>query len=151
MDFIARPATLTDVPGIQICVAAAYQHYIQRMGKKPAPMQDNYQAAIADHLVFVAESAQDGAIAGILVLIEQADTMLLDNIAVHPMFQGQGLGKRLMYKAEQEAQRLNYRSITLYTHECMTENQAIYQKRGYVETHRITEKGFKRIYMQKTV
>ena len=149
MNFIIRPATQTDAPAITACVETAYQHYVQRMGKKPGPMLDNYRALIEEHLVFVATSAQDDTLAGLLVLIEQADTVLLDNVAVHPNFQGHGLGKRLMQKAEQETQRLGYGSIILYTHELMTENQAIYQKLGYVETHRITEKGFKRVYMQK--
>ena len=36
----------------------------------------------------------------------------------------------------------------LYTHVLMTENQALYRRLGYVETGRVTEKGFDRVYMQ---
>lgn len=146
-----RSANLADVAKITGCVKAAYQHYVARMGKKPGPMLDDYAALIRDHHVFVATSSGDVLLAGLLVLIEQPDTILLDNVAVHPDFQGHGLGKRLMQKAEQEAKRLGYQSLILYTHELMTENQAIYKKIGYVETHRIEEKGFKRVYMRKNI
>lgn len=148
-DFEIRQATSADVPDIAACVQAAYQHYIERMGKPPGPMLDDYAAVVREHHVFVAQSLQDGNLAGLLVLIEQNDTVLLDNIAVHPRFQGHGLGKRLMQKAEHEVKTLGYDSIILYTHELMTENLAIYKKLGYVETHRVEEKGFKRVYMRK--
>ena len=54
-----------------------------------------------------------------------------------------------MHKAEKEAQQMGYDSIWLYTHELMVENRSIYKKLGYIETHRINEKGFNRVYMQK--
>ena len=138
-----------DVAQIANCVEAAYQHYIERMGKPPGPMLDDYVAVVQDHHVFVAQSIQNNDIVGLLVLIEKEDDLLLDNIAVHPNFQGMKLGKLLMQKAEQEAVNLGYDSIILYTHELMSENQAIYRKIGYVETHRVHEKGFDRVYMRK--
>ena len=146
-----RSATPADAAKITACVEAAYQHYVERMGKKPGPMLDDYAALIRDHHVFVATSSGDDLLAGLLVLIEQPDTILLDNVAVHPKFQGVGLGKSFMQQAEHETKRLGYSSIILYTHELMTENQAIYKKLGYAETHRIEEKGFKRVYMRKNI
>ncbi len=151
MLFEIRPATPADVPGISKCVNAAYQHYIERMGKKPGPMLDDYAAAVRDHFTFVACQQPDGLVAGLLVLIEQKETLLLDNVAVHPDFQGHGLGKRLMQLAEREAINLGHTSIILYTHELMTENQAIYKKIGYTESRRVEEKGFKRVYMRKNL
>ena len=41
--------------------------------------------------------------------------------------------------------------IHLYTHEKMTENQAMYAKLGYVEFDRRTEHGFARVYMRKAL
>ena len=149
MIFEIKKAVREDVPFIENCVEAAYQHYIERMGKRPGPMLDDYAAVVRDHHVFVVKSDGDDAAAGILVLMRQADTVLLDNVAVHPDYQGQGLGKLLMHKAEHQAKEWGYDSIILYTHELMTENQAIYQKLGYIETHRIEEKGFNRVYMRK--
>lgn len=149
--FKLRRAVIEDVPNIKDCVTAAYHHYIERMGKPPGPMVDDYAVVIQEHSATVAYRLADGVLVGLLVLIKQENDLLLDNVAVHPDFQGQKLGKLLMQKAEAVAVELGYSSIILYTHEMMTENQAIYEKIGYAETHRIHEKGFDRIYMRKSL
>ncbi len=142
-----RPATAADAPAIARCVEAAYSHYIERIGEPPGPMLDDYPQVVRDHRVFVVESG--GEIAGAIVLIEDRGTMLLDNVAVLPSRQGEGIGRRLMLLAEEEARRLGYNCIDLYTHELMTENFALYARNGYEEIERRTEKGFPRIYMRK--
>ncbi len=142
-----RPATAADAPAIARCVEAAYSHYIERIGEPPGPMLDDYPQVVRDHRVFVVESG--GEIAGAIVLIEDRGTMLLDNVAVLPSRQGEGIGRRLMLLAEEEARRLGYNCIDLYTHELMTENFALYARNGYEEVERRTERGFPRIYMRK--
>ena len=142
-----RPATAADAPAIARCVEAAYSHYSERIGEPPGPMLDDYPQVVRDHRVFVVESG--GEIAGAIVLIEDRGTMLLDNVAVLPSRQGEGIGRRLMLLAEEEARRLGYNCIDLYTHELMTENFALYARNGYEEIERRTEKGFPRIYMRK--
>ena len=42
-----------------------------------------------------------------------------------------------------------FAAIRLYTQDIMVENNAIYLARGYVETHRATEHGLNRVYMEK--
>jgi len=128
-------------------VHAAYAHYVARIGKPPGPMLDDYAARIAHGQAWVLEEA--GRILGMLVLEAQTDGFLLDNIAVRPECQGGGHGRTLMAFAETEARRRGWREIRLYTHVLMTENQALYQRLGYVETGRVTEKGFERVYMAK--
>jgi ribosomal protein S18 acetylase RimI-like enzyme len=130
-------------------VHAAYAHYVARIGKPPGPMLDDYAARIASGQAWVLEDAD--AIAGILVLEERADSLLLDNIAVRPECQGAGHGRALMAFAEAEARRRGFAEIRLYTHALMTENQALYRRLGYVETARATEKGFDRVYMAKAL
>jgi ribosomal protein S18 acetylase RimI-like enzyme len=110
-------------------------------------MLDNYAQRIADGQTWVLEDA-DG-IAGILVLEETPAGLLLDNIAVPPDYQGKGVGRALLEFAEAEARRRGFDAIHLYTHALMTENIALYRRIGYAETHRITEKGYDRIYMTK--
>jgi hypothetical protein len=39
--------------------------------------------------------------------------------------------------------------LTLYTHEVMTESQAVYLHLGYRETARRAEDGYRRIYLEK--
>ena len=40
--------------------------------------------------------------------------------------------------------------IHLYTHALMTENIALYRRIGFVETQRVSEKGYERVYMTQT-
>jgi ribosomal protein S18 acetylase RimI-like enzyme len=112
-------------------------------------MLDDYAVVIRDRQVFVAEA--DGGIAGVLVLSVRDEGFLLDNVAVHPERRGSGVGRMLLQLAETEARRQGFASIYLYTHEKMTENQALYAKLGYVEYDRRLENGLARVYMKKQV
>jgi ribosomal protein S18 acetylase RimI-like enzyme len=141
-----RLAGTADAEAVRDVVHAAYAHYVARIGKPPGPMLDDYAARIAQGQAWVLEDA--GRIVGVLVLEDQPDALLLDNIAVRPECQGGGHGRTLMAFAEAEALRRGFTEIRLYTHALMTENQALYRRLGYVETRRMTEKGFDRIYMQ---
>ncbi len=127
----------------------AYTPYIARIGREPGPMLDDYDALVRDGHVQVLE--EGGAIVAILVLLPQDGHLLLDNIAVVPAAHGRGYGRRLVAHAEAEARRLGFAELRLYTHVLMTENIALYTRLGFSETHRVTEKGFARVYMRKPV
>jgi GNAT superfamily N-acetyltransferase len=144
-----RPATAAEADTVRDVVHAAYRHYIARIGREPGPMADDYGRLVADRQVWVLTACED--IAGVLVLEERASSFLLDNIAVRPDCQGKGFGRVLMAFAEAEGRRRGRREISLYTHVLMTENQALYRRLGYVETHRVSEKGFDRVYMAKAL
>jgi ribosomal protein S18 acetylase RimI-like enzyme len=142
-----RPARPSEADTLRDVVHAAYRHYIPRIGKPPGPMLDDYAARIADGQAWVLEDA--GKIKGILVLEETPEGFLLDNIAILPEGQGKGYGRALIEFAEAEARRRAFAEIRLYTHEMMTENIALYTRIGFVETHRVSEKGYDRVYMTK--
>ena len=142
-----RPAAAADVATIRAIVDAAYGIYIPRMGKPPGPMLDDYDALVAAGRVSVLDA--DGAIAGAIVLLPQEDHLLLDNVAVAPAFQGRGLGRALMAFADDEARRLGFDEVRLYTHVVMTENQALYTRLGFEETHRGEQDGYERVFMRK--
>ena len=142
-----RRAGSGDAAGIAACVRAAYSHYIERIGRPPGPMLDDYDQVVRDHRAYVIE--EGGELLGALVLIEKEDGLLFDNITVQPARQGEGIGRRLMEHAESEARRLGYGHLDLYTHERMIENIAMYERIGYVEVDRRTERGFPRVYMRK--
>lgn len=143
-----RRANLADATAIENCVEAAYEHYIERIGKPPGPMLDNYADLIRQQTVFVADT---GTIVGVLVLIRTRTGILLDNVAVHPDQQRKGLGRRLLNLAESEARDLGFAKLDLYTHQSMHENIEIYKALGYTETERIWERGYHRVYMQKNL
>ena len=142
-----RPATAADAAGIAACVCAAYTHYIERIGTRPGPMLEDYDQVVRDHRAYVIDDG--GEIVGVLVLMDKEDGLLLDNVAVLPSRQGEGVGRRLVDHAESEARRLGHRHLDLYTHQRMTENIDMYIRYGYEEIDRRTERGFPRVYMRK--
>ncbi|HVV92441.1 MAG TPA: GNAT family N-acetyltransferase [Hyphomicrobiales bacterium] len=144
-----RRATRDDLSAIESIVGDAYSKYLTRIRLKPEPFRADYGVLIDRGCLYVAE--RDGIVRGILVLIPQADAMLLDNVAVAPVAQGTGLGRSLLEFAERAALAAGYRSIRLYTNEAMIENLALYSRIGYAETHRVEEKGLRRVYMVKAL
>jgi GNAT superfamily N-acetyltransferase len=142
-----RVAAAADVPAIVGIVDQAYRHYVDRMGKPPGPMLDDYAARVLEGAVWVLEEGT--TLAGIIVLLPATNYLLLDNIAVSPARQGLGLGRRLLAFAEAEALRLGYCEIRLYTHQTMVENQRLYASIGYEETGRGIEAGYDRVFMRK--
>jgi ribosomal protein S18 acetylase RimI-like enzyme len=146
---VIRRAVPADLAAMARIVDAAYAHYVPRLGRKPAPMLDDHAARIRDGEAFVFEA--DGAVGGVLVLIDAPDHLLLDNIAVDPARRGTGLGRALLQFAEVEARRRGYPEVRLYTNEKMTENIALYGRIGYRETGRGAQSGFNRVFFAKAV
>jgi ribosomal protein S18 acetylase RimI-like enzyme len=142
-----RPATAADTPVIKEIVDQAYRPYIDRIGKPPGPMLDDYSARVSEGAVWVLD--KEAVIAAIIVLLPAPNYLLLDNVAVSPARQGLGLGRRLLAFAEAEALRRGYREIRLYTHQTMVENQRLYASIGYEETGRGSEAGYDRVFMRK--
>lgn len=142
-----RPASDRDAPDVAALVDAAYGIYVERIGMLPGPMTEDYADVIRDRRVTVAE--RDGAIVGVLVLHVTDEGLVIDNVAVHPSDRGKGLGRALLELAEAEATRAGFDSISLYTHEKLTESQALYSRIGYVEYDRRSRGDFSLVYMRK--
>ena len=142
-----RPARPGDAAAVTGVVRDAYAPLVAVIGREPGPMGDDYGALIGAGRVHVIEDA--GEVVAALVLIDEPDGLLLDNVAVSPRAQGRGHGQRLVAFAEQEARRRGHRAIRLYTNVLMTRNIALYERLGFVETHRGEEKGFRRVFMTK--
>lgn len=142
-----RPATIADLDDMNACVQAAYAPYIERMGKRPAPMDDDLAGRIADGTAYVAHI--DGRFAGTVMMWAEDDHWYLDNIAVSEDARGTGVGGAMLAAAERAAIDAGFDEIRLYTNIKMTENLTYYPRRGYVETHRSDESGFMRVYFAK--
>ena len=142
-----RAAEPDEAAAVAALVDAAYAKYVPRIGRKPAPMLVGYTDLIAKKAVYVLPGAS--GLRGVLVIMPDEEGMFLENIAVHPDAQGQGLGRQLMAFVEEAARARNLPAIHLYTNEAMTENLAFYTRLGYEETGRRTEDGYRRVFFRK--
>lgn len=110
-------------------------------------MDDDYGALIAEGNVHVA--AEDGRIAGVIVLRADGDHLLVENVAVDPPFQGRGCGRALLAFAEAHAISLGLGELRLYTNAAMKENLGMYRHLGWEEYDRHSRSGFSRVYLRK--
>ena len=149
MPTLIRRATADDAARIGAIARAAYAKYVSRIGREPAPMVADFAGHIAAEHVVVVKTA--GVVDGYMVAWAETDAYFLDNIAVDPARQGRGLGRKLMAHAADEAKRRHLLAIRLYTNAAMTENLSMYAHMGFIETHRVVEKGFARVYMRWTL
>jgi ribosomal protein S18 acetylase RimI-like enzyme len=132
---VIRRATSADVDAVASLARNAYDKYIARIGRVPEPMSADYTAILAEGDTWVAVDPTR-LIIGALTLRDSGDHLLIWSIAVDPAQQGRGTGRLLLDWAETQARARNRAELRLYTNERMTENQAIYERLGYVCTRR---------------
>lgn len=144
-----RLAILGDLERVKACAHEAYALYVPRIGRDPAPMVADFRAQIEAGQVYVIEVGGD--VAGFIVLYQRRDHLHVENVAVFPARQGQGLGRALLSFAEDEARRRDLPTIELYTNVKMTENLDLYEWLGYVEIDRREEEGFSRVFYRKQI
>jgi N-acetylglutamate synthase-like GNAT family acetyltransferase len=126
-----RRATQADAAEIRALTRAAYAKWVPLIGREPKPMGADYEAAVVEHLVDLYE--RDGKLLGLVEMIPGPDHMLIENLAVHPSSQGQGVGDMLLAHAEQCAAAFGLKETRLYTNAKFAANLAFYAKRGYNE------------------
>lgn len=142
-----RKARADEIDVVRAIVEAAYSPYVERIGLRPGPMDQDYVPKIRGGLIDVVE--QDGEVLGLIVLIDEGDALLVENIAVRPAAQGRGVGRELLAHADRTAVELGVAELRLYTHSAMTENIELYTRWGWHETGRRTESGFRRVFFAK--
>jgi len=147
MTLITRPAEPDDADTIRSLVRASYALYLERMDREPAPMVADYPALISQQFITVVQRSNQ--IVGILVCYPRDDALHVENVAIDPACQGQGIGKLLMGHAEEQARSKNLARIELYTHEVMTENFPFYESLGFHISDQGIQDGYARIFFEK--
>ena len=142
-----RKAFMSDHDWIKTCARQSYEMYVERIGKEPAPMVADFEAAIKAGHVHVL--AGDDFVKGFVVFYPRGDHIHLENVAVAPEFQGKGIGRRLIAFVEHYARDTGIGAIELYTNQKMTENLTFYPSIGYEETSRGEQDGFQRVFFRK--
>ena len=141
-----RKAVVSDAEVLAESMHASYLVYTSRLGGKTLPpMIVDYKEEIRTYPVWVAEF--DGKLIGGLILMPEEDYMTIANVAVHPQFQGNGLGRGLMEFGEAEAKKQGYSELRLATHILLAENISLYVHLGWSETDRDEY----RVYMRKII
>jgi ribosomal protein S18 acetylase RimI-like enzyme len=146
---IIRRAEPGDVRTLRDIVERAYGVYVERIGRRPGPMDDDYATRVREADVFVAELG--ARVAGLIVLEPADDHVLIENVAVDPAHQGAGVGRALLAHAEEFARDRGTGEVRLYTNVAMVENQRLYRRLGYQEDGRRIGDGFQRVYFSKPV
>lgn len=138
-----------DAAVVSAITDAAYAKWIPLIGRKPEPMTVDYSEMIAEypiHILYV-----DGRPAAVLILKHEEGQTLIWSVAVHPDYQGRGLGLRLLRFAEDEARARCFKNIRLYTNSLFAENVALYRWFGYEETRREPFRGSTLVHMAKRI
>lgn len=145
-----RPATVDDSVHVERIVIAAYEPYIERIGRRPAPMTVDYRGLVSttDQVSVLIDS---GTVLGVIITVVELDHVLIENVAVDPSVQGRGYGRMLLGHAEKQARELGLAELRLYTNASMTENLKLYPRLGYAEVARRSEDGFDRVYFVKAL
>ena len=143
---ILRRANADDVSALHDIADRAYSVYVERIGRRPRPMDDDYDERIRAARVFVAD---DEGVVGLIVLVATPDQVLVENVAVDPENQHAGIGSALLNLAEDYASGVGVGRLRLYTNVAMVENIRLYTRLGYEEDGRHIGDGFQRVYMSK--
>lgn len=144
-----RPAQASDLSSIRKCAEAAYGKYVERIGKRPAPMIADFAGQVSKGIVHIL--LKDSMIAGFVVFYRRGDHVHLESVAVDPAFQNRGYGLQLINHVEKTAVEAGVQAVELYTNAKMTENLSFYPRLGYEETGRRIEDGFDRVFFRKAL
>ena len=131
-----RRAGHADVAIVRALSRQAYAKWVPLIGREPKPMVADYNQAVLDHIIDLWE--EEGQVLALIEMIPMNDHLLIENLAVRPDKQGQGLGDRLLRHAERLALSLRLNELRLYTNAAFTSNLMFYSRRNYHEFRRET-------------
>ena len=143
---LARPEDAAEIAAL---TRRAYQKWVAVIGREPLPMQIDYVEALSRHRFDVLECA--GQIVGLMETAPDGDHLLIENLAIQPERQGQGLGEQLLRWAERLAAEIGLLGLRLYTNARFDDNIRYYERRGFVAERRAPLKGGVVVYMTKTL
>jgi GNAT superfamily N-acetyltransferase len=140
----ARPA---DAAAVRELIRRAYAKWVPVIGWEPVPMRADHDIAVREHLVDLVVA--DDEYVALIEMIENVDHMLIENLAVTPAFQGNGLGRLLAGHAEALAASLGYKEIRLRSDKAFAENIRLCSSLGYTVYREEPRKGGSIVHMRK--
>ncbi len=137
------------MPAVDTLVEEAFAPYVIRIGRRPAPMDADHAADVADGTVWVATRAD--AVVGCTRLLAGADHVQVEDVAVARAERGRGIGRLLLDHAREWAREQGCAELRLYTNAAMTDNLTFYRHLGWTETHRGDQDGYSRVFYRLRV
>ena len=145
-----RRAGVADAAAIRALTRAAYAKWVALSGREPKPMTADYDAAVRAHRFDLAYEA--GELVALIETVDEGEALLVENVAVAPSRQGEGLGTRLLALAETLARDLGRPTLRLYTNALWIENITLYRRLGYaIDREEEVAPGLVRVHMSKAV
>jgi len=149
-EVIIEHAMRADAPAILELQKRAYAAEAELYADRELPpltqSLDSLRAEFADAVVLKAVAA--GVIVGSVRARRAGDTWQIGRLVVHPDFQGQGLGTRLMRAIERESGEL--RRFELFTGHRSTGNIRLYERLGYARSReQVLSPALTLVFMEK--
>ncbi len=144
-----RLADAGDVDAVCAIVRAAYARWVAVIGREPLPMVADYDNAVRDGAVTLLTGG--GELAGLIETCRRDDHVWIENVAVHPHYQGRGHGRRLLAHADDLARASSLDEVRLLTNAAFESNVALYRKAGYVIDRTEPFRGGTTVFMSKRV
>ena len=145
-----RHAVPADATAIRDLSRTAYAKWVPIIGSEPLPMTADYDHAVRHHMIDLLE--EDGQLHALIEMLVEDEHLLIENIAVKPDRQGEGIGDRLLRHAEAVATSLQLREIPLYTNAAFESNIVFYARRGFeIYDRRTMPSGRVAVFMRKVL
>jgi GNAT superfamily N-acetyltransferase len=126
-----RPATTGDVSRLVALLNAAFA--VERAFVDRDRTSATEIARYLESGAFFVVDAEDGALASCMYLEQRGDRLYLGMLAVDPLQQGRGLGRRMMAAAERHAASLGCHAIDINIVDRRTELLRFYRALGFVD------------------
>jgi GNAT superfamily N-acetyltransferase len=127
---VLRPATPEDAPAICALTCEAYAKWIPLIGREPLPMTVDYAQAVRFHRFDLLE--REGSLIALVEIVLDPNHLWIENLAISPAHQSQGLGQAMLRHVEAIARSLGHTRIRLRTNRAFVGNLAFYQRAGFV-------------------
>ncbi len=142
-----RQAGPADAAAVRALTRQAYGKWVPVIGREPKPMLADFDVAVGEHQVALLE--RSGVLLGLVEVIAEADHLLVENLAIHPEHQRQGLGRRLLAHAEALGLAQGFSEARLYTNQAFAGNVALYQSAGWAVERTEPFMGGTTVFMRK--
>lgn len=145
-----RRAESQDAEAVRRLVREAYAQWVPIIGREPMPMKADYEKAVREHEIDLLYA--DGHLVALIEVIVNSDHLFIENIAVSPEHQGNGLGRHLLNHAEKKASSVKLAKLCLLTNQAFEANLRLYESVGFhVDRTEPFAGGGTTVYMSKVI